>query len=321
MMMTSSQVTTTAVSRLNKNNLANPMYPPLVYSNEYSCAWPSNHRFPMNKFYNLKEYLKRHSNYPENAFLTPSSPLNNPELMEAVLAVHDKGYVERVMTNTLCDAEKRRIGLYFHEYDRLIPNRTLHEVGGTVLTCELALQHGLSVNLAGGTHHAHRDYGSGFCVVNDIAISASYCMQKYTLQRILIFDLDVHQGDGTASIFKDNNNVYTVSIHCQDNYPFVKSISTIDVGLLPNSGDEEYIKTTRHTLDKALAMSQPDLVIYDAGVDVSIDDALGRLSVTDEGIYNRDYLVLHTCVQRGIPVAAVVIYIIYIYIILSLIHI
>lgn len=126
------------------------------------------------------------------------------------------------------------------------------------------------------------------------------------LNRVLIFDLDVHQGDGTATIFKDDEAVYTVSIHCEDNYPFVKSVSNIDVGLKPKTGDDQYMSIMEKTLNDAIFTCRPELVIYDAGVDVSIGDALGRLSLTDNGIYARDFHVLNTCMKMGIPVSAVV---------------
>ena len=285
--------------------------PPMVYSHEYSCNWPESHRFPMSKFHDLYDYLTQCHAVDPTKLIEPIHPFDdncgNNDVMEAARECHDHDYLERVLTNTLGDRERRRIGLYDrNEYADLIPRRSFSEVGGTVLTVDLALKHGVAVNLSGGTHHAAYSHGSGFCVVNDIAIACTRALSLGHVKKILVFDCDVHQGDGTATLFKGNNNVYTVSLHCEENFPFTKALSDIDVGLSPGTSDTIYLQKCEDTLAKAIRDAKPDLVIYDAGVDVSEDDALGKLSLTDDGIYQRELLVLSTCRKMNLPIAAVI---------------
>ena len=197
--------------------------------------------------------------------------------------------------------EKKRIGLEFNEF---LIRRTLAEITGTCTTVDLVLQYGLALNLAGGTHHAHYDYGSGFCILNDIAVAAKRAVDYHQLSPVMIFDLDVHQGDGIASIFENDSSVYTGSIHCQANFPFQKS--NIDIGLKEGTGDEEYLSIMKNTFLQAIATCQQKMIIYDAGVDISIDDRLGRLKITNDGIFQRDLWVIETCLQYNIPCASVI---------------
>ena len=285
--------------------------PPMVYSHEYSCTWPDDHRFPMSKFHDLFDYLTQHHAIDPKDLIEPTHPFDDKngdnDVMKAARECHDYEYLTRVLTNNLSDREKRRIGLYDrNEFADLIPRRSFAEVGGTVLTVDLALNHGIAVNLSGGTHHAAYKHGSGFCVINDIAIACHRALSLGLVQKILVFDCDVHQGDGTATLFKGNKSVYTVSLHCEENFPFTKAISDVDVGLPPGTDDETYMQVCEQTLLLAIQNCQPDLVIYDAGVDVSNDDALGKLSLTDNGIYQRELLVLSTCRQMNIPIAGVI---------------
>ena len=184
--------------------------------------------------------------------------------------------------------------------------RTCTAVGGTILTAKLALQQGLACNTAGGTHHAFPGYGSGFCIFNDLAIALKVLQRQGLIRTALIVDLDVHQGDGTAFIFRADPSVFTFSMHCDVNFPGRKQQSDLDVPLPENTSDAAYLEALRSHLPSLLARLQPDLVMYDAGVDVHRDDRLGKLALTDEGIYKRDRTVLQTCTTAGIPVACVI---------------
>lgn len=177
---------------------------------------------------------------------------------------------------------------------------------GTALTALLALEHGLACNTAGGTHHAYHDRGSGFCILNDLATTAKLLLATNTVARVLIVDLDVHQGDGTAAILQDEPNVFTLSVHARSNFPHRKQQSTLDVALEDGVGDEEYLGVVAGVLPDVLNTFRPDLVLYDAGVDTHADDALGHLALTDAGLLRRELLVLDTCLGFGVPVAGYV---------------
>jgi acetoin utilization deacetylase AcuC-like enzyme len=179
-------------------------------------------------------------------------------------------------------------------------------VGGTILTAQLALQYGLACNTAGGTHHAFPSYGSGFCIFNDLAIAARLLQRQKLVQSILIVDLDVHQGDGTALIFQDDPTVFTFSMHCQENFPGTKQQSDLDVPLPEGMEDDAYLQTLANYLPDLLSQVRPDLVLYDAGVDPHLGDRLGKLALTDSGLFRRDMQVLTTCLSQGYPVACVI---------------
>jgi acetoin utilization deacetylase AcuC-like enzyme len=187
-----------------------------------------------------------------------------------------------------------------------LADRTRIAVGGTLLTARLALAHGLACNTAGGTHHAFPSYGSGFCIFNDLAIASRVLLKEGLVKKILIVDLDVHQGDGTALIFQNEPNVFTFSMHCQINFPSIKQISDRDVPLREGMEDDEYLRTLAAYLPDLLTEFQPDLVLYDAGVDPHIGDRLGKLALTDAGIFRRDMQVLSTCAAQGFPVGCVI---------------
>jgi acetoin utilization deacetylase AcuC-like enzyme len=184
--------------------------------------------------------------------------------------------------------------------------RTKAEVAGTTLCARLALECGLSCSTAGGTHHAHRSFGSGFCIVNDLAVTTEVLLSEGKVKRVLILDLDVHQGDGTASIFEGRPDVFTLSVHAEKNFPARKQASTLDIGLQDGVEDDEYVGRVAEALGSVLPSFRPDLVLYDAGVDVHKDDELGKLSLSDEGIFRRDSLVLDSCMASGIPIACFV---------------
>ncbi len=217
--------------------------------------------------------------------------------------VHTPDYVQAYCAGTLDAKAQRRIGLPWS--DALV-NRTCVAVGGTVLTAQLALKQGLACNTAGGTHHAFPAYGSGFCIFNDMAIAIRCLQQQGLIQTALIVDLDVHQGDGTAFIFQSDARVFTFSMHCAVNFPGTKQHSDRDVPLSEGMEDDEYLQTLAAHLPDLLNQLKPDLVFYDAGVDPHVGDRLGKLALTDTGLFRRDMQVLGTCLSQGYAVACVI---------------
>lgn len=217
--------------------------------------------------------------------------------------VHCEQYLWDLWRNQLDSKTMRRIGLPWSEP---LMARTFTAPLGTLKTAELALQHGVACHLAGGTHHAHYDFGSGFCMVNDLAYTATTLIAQQRVNNVLIFDLDVHQGDGTAAMLKHHPYIYTCSIHCEKNFPFRKHSSDLDIGLEIGLTDTEYLDIVAHTLESLIRDLNPELVLYDAGVDVWQGDSLGKLDISWLGIAKRDALVLSMCQRHGIPVATVI---------------
>ena len=217
--------------------------------------------------------------------------------------VHCEQYLWDLWRNQLDSKTMRRIGLPWSEP---LMARTFTAPLGTLKTAELALQHGVACHLAGGTHHAHYDFGSGFCMVNDLAYTATTLIAQQRVNNVLIFDLDVHQGDGTAAMLKHHPYIYTCSIHCEKNFPFRKHSSDLDIGLEIGLTDTEYLDIVAHTLESLIRDLNPELVLYDAGVDVWQGDSLGKLDISWLGIAKRDALVLSMCQRYGIPVATVI---------------
>ena len=192
------------------------------------------------------------------------------------------------------------------KWSETLSNRSFLAVNGTLLTCKEAIKNGIANHLAGGTHHSHRDFGSGYCVFNDLAYASLHLIRTHQVKKILIFDTDVHQGDGTASILKDNDKIFTCSIHCKNNFPFRKSISDMDVELDDNLEDDEYLKILNQTLNSCIKNFNPDLVIFDTGVDIHENDKLGNLKITTEGLLKRDITVLEFFKNKSIPIATVI---------------
>lgn len=271
---------------------------PIVYHPDYVAPLPSGHRFPMQKFRRLYETLLADQVAHVSQFYQPDLP--PPDWIELV---HTPEYVRDYCEGTLDPKAQRRIGL---PWSPQLVNRTCVAVGGTILTARLALEHGLACNTSGGTHHAFPGYGSGFCIFNDMAIAAAVLLQQGVIGKILIVDLDVHQGDGTAFIFRDDPRVFTFSMHCEINFPGTKQTSDLDVPLPEGMEDEDYLQTLADYLPDLLSQVKPDLVFYDAGVDVHLGDRLGKLALTDRGLLCREMQVLSTCLSRGYPVACVI---------------
>ncbi len=219
--------------------------------------------------------------------------------MEDIFAVHDADYVQGFMDGTLDRAVIQRIGFPWSE---AMVMRSLGSVGSTLGAVEAAMEHGMAGSLAGGTHHAYRDFGSGYCVFNDLAIAARRLLDRGSVARVLIFDVDVHQGDGTASIFADDPRVFTCSLHGAKNFPSRKQVSDLDVPLPDGMGDDAYLAALDAALDEAMERSRPDVVFYQGGVDVLEADHLGRLSLTAAGCYERDLRSLGRFRGAGLPV-------------------
>ncbi|MBW4613211.1 MAG: histone deacetylase [Desmonostoc vinosum HA7617-LM4] len=271
---------------------------PIIYHPNYIAPLPQGHRFPMSKFRLLYELLLTDNVASQEQFHIPERP---PQAL--IELVHCPSYVQAYCEGTLDSKAQRRIGL---PWSPALVNRTCVAVGGTILTARLALNHGLACNTAGGTHHAFPSYGSGFCIFNDMAIACRVLQKLRLVQKILIIDLDVHQGDGTAFIFQDDESVFTFSMHCEVNFPGTKQTSDLDVPLAVGMEDDVYLQTLANYLPDLISKVKPDLIFYDAGVDPHIGDRLGKLALTDAGIFRREMQVLSTCVAAGYPVACVI---------------
>ncbi|MEL0637031.1 histone deacetylase [Marinomonas sp. TI.3.20] len=271
---------------------------PLVFHSNYSIPFPAGHRFPMHKFRLLAETLRELGILTDENEHQPA-PLSLTTLMQA----HDKGYVQRFIRGELTAQEIKNIGLPWSEW---LVERTLRAVSGTILTSELALQHGLACHLAGGTHHAHPSHGAGFCIFNDLAVAALALVNSGKAKKILILDCDVHQGDGTVAFFQDRTDIIPVSWHCEENYPSVKQTKGINIAIPKGADDECYLSILQNTLPSLLAEYQPDFIFYDAGVDVHKDDRLGYVNLTDSGVLARDRYMIGTCIEQGLPVACVI---------------
>lgn len=268
---------------------------PFVYSSDYVVDLPEGHRFPMPKFRMLRDYLLDQGIATPEQFFCPE-----PATEELLTLIHDRAYVRDFFAGV---APMRRIGL---PWSPGLVRRTITALGGTLLTVRLALSHGMACNTAGGTHHAFPDFGAGFCIFNDLAVAARWlCLEKLA-ERVLIVDLDVHQGDGTAFIFRDDPRVFTFSMHCGDNFPLHKQTSDLDVILPVGMGDHGYLRLLNYHLPRLFQSFKPDVVLYDAGADPHQADRLGKLKLTDQGLYQRDLTVLSLCVARQVPVAAVI---------------
>ncbi|MEK9613307.1 MAG: histone deacetylase [Flavobacteriaceae bacterium] len=267
---------------------------PVAYDPTYKLILPQNHRFPMEKYELLPQQLLLEGTCESYDFFVPeAAPL------ETILKVHDASYVQRLNDLSLSKSESRSIGFPISE--ELIKREFLI-AGGTIMGCQKAFKTGIALNIAGGTHHAFRDRGEAFCLLNDQAIAAQYLLDHQQAQQILILDLDVHQGNGTAEIFKNEPAVFTCSFHGAKNYPFRKEKSDLDIAFPDQTEDEHYLSKMQEVIPKLLDQIQPDFIFYLCGVDVLSTDKLGRLGMTLEGCCQRDLFVLNACKSRNIPV-------------------
>ena len=267
---------------------------PIVNHKDYLAKIDETNKFPIKKFNELAKYLLEKKIV--NNFYKPY-PCSINTLMQA----HSKSYIENIKNKTLDISAQRKIGFPLNDS---IVQRSFVATGGTVLASKLAINYGLACNTAGGSHHANFEEGAGYCVFNDVAVAAKYLQTKGYARRILILDLDVHQGNGTADIFKNDDSVFTFSMHCKSNYPAKKSQSDLDVELEDNLEDRGYLETLKKYLIY-LNQESFDFVFYIAGVDIHYEDRLGKLNISDEGVKIRDQIVISNFYQKKIPLCGV----------------
>ena len=267
---------------------------PIVNHEDYFAKIGDDHKFPINKFGELANYLTLKKIVKE--FYKPY-PCSDETLKRA----HSTNYIKDIRNKTLDEKGIKKIG--FPLVDSVV-QRSLIATGGTVLSSKLALKFGLACNTAGGSHHANFDGGAGYCVFNDVAVAAQHLLKKGLAKKILICDLDVHQGNGNSDIFKNNKNVFTFSMHSKSNYPAKKSISDLDIELEDNMEDKKYIEMLKLNLHQ-LNQENFDYVFYIAGVDVHFNDRLGKLKISDEGVKERDEIVTENFFSKKIPLCGV----------------
>tara|TARA_R110000765_G_scaffold107454_5_gene198240 strand:- start:8249 stop:9151 length:903 start_codon:yes stop_codon:yes gene_type:complete len=266
----------------------------IAYHPIYKHPLPERHRFPMIKYELLPQQLLHEGTCTEANFFEPEIPND-----KYIVAVHDPEYFYDLLNMMISAKMSRKIGFPLSE-DLVERERIIAD--GTIKGCEFALKYGIAMNIAGGTHHAYSDHGEAFCMLNDQAIGAKYLLSKGLAKKILIVDLDVHQGNGTAEIFQNDNSVFTFSMHGEGNYPFKKEQSNLDIPLPKGTDDKTYLSVLKENLPKLIDAVQPDFIFYLSGVDVLESDKLGTLSLTLNGCKKRDEYVLDTCLKLKIPV-------------------
>jgi len=265
----------------------------IFYSDHYVLPLPRGHRFPMSKYARLRSRVLE-SDFAACCRVAPAAR------DDEITLAHCPAYLRRVVEGTLSEAEQRAIGF---PWTPQMVERSRRTSGATIAAARAALRDGVAANLAGGTHHAFRERGEGFCVFNDSAITARVLQADGAVERVLVIDCDVHQGNGTASIFRGDPTVFTFSIHGANNYPFAKEASDLDIELPDGTGDPAYLDALGGGLKDAIRRARADLAIYVAGADPYYDDRLGRLALTKQGLLSRDRLVLKACKEAGLPVA------------------
>ena len=267
---------------------------PVVNHKDYFAKIGDDHKFPINKFGELAKYLINKKVVKQ---------FHNPTAcsFETLNRAHSESYINNIKNKTLDKNGIKKIG--FPLVDSVI-QRSLVATGGTVLASKLALNYGVACNTAGGSHHANYDSGAGYCVFNDVAVAAHYLLDRGFANKILIVDLDVHQGNGNSEIFRENRQVFTFSMHSKNNYPAKKSISDLDVELEDNLEDDAYINTLKYYLNE-LNSENFDFIFYIAGVDIHFNDRLGKLKISDEGVKHRDELVIENFFSKRIPICGV----------------
>ena len=269
----------------------------IFYCDTFTLPLPPRHRFPIRKYAQLREAVTA-TGLVAPADIAPPTPATDEEIRRA----HDADYLERVKAGELTPKEIRRIGF---PWSAELVARARCSVGGTIAACRAALVDGIGINLAGGTHHAFRNRGQGYCVFNDTVIAARAMQAEGRAERIVILDCDVHQGNGTAAIVADDPTIFTFSIHSERNFPFHKERSDIDIGLDDGTGDAAYLAALQEGVERSLDRANADLAIYLAGADPYEGDLLGKLALTKGGLAARDRWVLQRCHQEGLPVAVV----------------
>lgn len=267
---------------------------PVINHEDYFAKIGDDHKFPINKFGELANYLLEKKII--NQFHKPY-----PCSVKTLKGAHSQTYINNIINKSLDQNGVKKIG--FPLVDSVV-KRSLVATGGTVLASKLALEHRIACNTAGGSHHANFDEGAGYCVFNDVAVAANYLLNKGLVKKILIVDLDVHQGNGNSDIFENNKNVFTFSMHSKSNYPAKKSKSDLDIELEDNTEDQKYIETLKDSI-QLLNKQKFDFVFYIAGVDVHFNDRLGKLKLSDDGIKKREEIVIGNFFSKKIPICGV----------------
>lgn len=265
----------------------------IAFDKIYAHPLPEGHRFPMLKYELIPAQLLHEGSITEDNLFSPSI-CNN----DTILLTHDAIYLDKLLTQNLTASEQRKIGF---PQSAMLTQRELMITQGTIDCCHFAFKYGVALNVAGGTHHAFADRGEGFCMLNDMAIASNYLLYNDLAKKILIIDLDVHQGNGTAKLFEADNRVFTFSMHGHHNYPFHKEISDLDIGLVDGCGTETYLQLLQENLPKLIAEVQPDFAFFLSGVDILSTDKFGKLNVTINGCKQRDAFVFETLHQHKIP--------------------
>jgi acetoin utilization deacetylase AcuC-like enzyme len=268
----------------------------IAWASNYAHPLPEGHRFPMIKYELLPEQLLYEGTVSSGNFFVPQKVSHSK-----VLRAHDEDYLHKLLQLKLSRQEERRTGF---PLSAELVERELTIMQGTLKATDYALTYGAAMNIAGGTHHAYRDRGEGFCLLNDIAIAAYHLLDESKSKKILVVDLDVHQGNGTASIFENEPRVFTFSMHGEKNYPLRKEKSDLDIALPDKTDDKTYISILDRTLKELIQRVEPDFVFYQSGVDVLVNDKLGRLGLSLQGCKERDRIVLKTCKTNNLPVVA-----------------
>ncbi|SMP58492.1 Acetoin utilization deacetylase AcuC [Neorhodopirellula lusitana] len=267
----------------------------LYYTDHFELPLPETHRFPMDKYRCLRQHVVASPDHQDDTLLVPTAATD-----QQLLLCHDAEYLDRVVSGTLSKAEIRRIGF---PWSPKMVERSRRSTGATIAASRAALADGVAANLAGGTHHAFADAGEGYCVFNDAAVAIRVLQDRNEIERAVVIDLDVHQGNGTASILSGDDSAITLSIHGVKNFPLRKVASDLDIALPDGTGDDAYLSALEGALGQMLRSGPFDLVIYLAGADPFQHDRLGRLSLTFEGLQRRDETVLRWCQTHGFPVA------------------
>ena len=267
----------------------------IFYTDIFKIPLPAKHSFPKNKYPLLRKRISEQLSNPAVELRIP-----DPATDEEILRVHDAEYFRRFANGELTDKEIRRIGL---PWSPQIVQRARYSIGGTIAACRVSMDEGVAINLGGGTHHAFSDHGQGYCWLNDTVIASRAMQAENLAEKILLIDCDVHQGNGTAAILKDDPSIFTFSIHGKKNFPYHKEASDLDIELDDQTDDAAYLNALEKGLDESIPKSDADLAIYLAGADPFLKDRFGRLSLTKNRLAQRDHLVFQHCHRAGLPVA------------------
>jgi acetoin utilization deacetylase AcuC-like enzyme len=268
----------------------------VAWSPDYVLPLPPGHRFPMSKYEMLPQQLLYEGTLRDGNFFRPE-----PVVEDWITRTHEPDYWHRLKNMLLTDKEMRRVGF---PLTRELVHREITIAHGTMLCAEFALKHGVAMNIAGGTHHAFTNKGEGFCLLNDIAMASNYLLAKNLVKKILVVDLDVHQGNGTAQIFRDDSRVFTFSMHGANNYPLQKEVSDLDIGLPDFANNEFYLSTLEVNLKNLIQQVEPEFIFFQSGVDILDTDKMGRLGVSKSGCKTRDRIVFESARLNRIPIVA-----------------